>query len=126
MSLIEKIDAEIVSIKRILVGGTFTEEVYGILMGKIQMAERIKQLILSEQKEPCKCDKCPSDFCVVSFGKECPLSDGKLKSLTIGDKIRENNESLSEFIRGQFGDDRVFRGGNQIDLDDFLNQPSTK
>jgi hypothetical protein len=53
----------------------------------------------SEQKEPCKCDKCPSDYCVVSMGQECPLSDGKHTPLTIGDKIRESNESLAEFLK---------------------------
>jgi hypothetical protein len=47
------------------------------------------------------------------------------KPLTIGDKIRESNESLSGFIRGQFGDDRVFHDGKEIDLDEFLNQPPT-
>lgn len=50
------------------------------------------------------------------------LSEQK-EPLTIGDKIRESNESLSAFIRGQFGDDRVFHDGKQIDFDDFLNQP---
>ena len=51
--IVEKIDAEIICIKKVLVSGTFTEEVYGTLMGKLQMAERIKAIILAEQKEPC-------------------------------------------------------------------------
>jgi len=48
------------------------------------------------------------------------------KLITIGDKIRESNESLSRFIRGQFGGDRVLHGGSAIDLDEFLNQPYTE
>ena len=47
------------------------------------------------------------------------------KPITMGDKIREDNESLSAFIRGQFGDDRVFHNGGKFDLDEFLNQPYT-
>jgi hypothetical protein len=60
-------------------------------------ANRIKEILLTEQSKP----------------------------LTFGAEIRESNENLSRFIRGQFGEDRVFHGGNQIDLDDFLNQPTT-
>ena len=47
------------------------------------------------------------------------------KPLTIGDKIRESNESLSAFIRERFGDDRVFVNGNEVDIDDYFNQPYT-
>lgn len=42
--------------------------------------------------------------------------------ITIGDKIRESNESLAEFIKQQYGDDRIFVNGIEYDIDDYLNQ----
>ena len=96
MSLIEKIDAEIEHHKACENSKSFGIKTFH--KGAVQGLCVARQLILSEQKEP----------------------------LTMGDKIRESNESLSAFIRGQFGDDRVFHDGKQIDLDEFLNQPSTK
>lgn len=44
------------------------------------------------------------------------------ETCTYGYKIRESNENLSGFIRGQFGDDRVYHNGKVIDLDEFLNK----
>ncbi len=43
--------------------------------------------------------------------------------LTIGDKIRKSNESLAEFIKEQFADERVYIHGGVADIEDYLNQP---
>ena len=41
------------------------------------------------------------------------------------EQVREDNESLADFIKRQFGDGRVFADGNEIDIEDYLNQPYT-
>lgn len=137
MSLIEKIDAEIAEIKMSMsMCAGVTTQLSRVYQSQKQFLECLKEDILSEQKEQLKnCSNCGNnieypkphtcDICT-SLDQETEFEMWEPKPLTIGDKIRESNESLSAFIRGQFGDDRVFHGGNQIDLDDFLNQPSTK
>lgn len=125
MSLIEKID----ELEKHLVKNNSYFEGAEWLFGKV------REVILSEQKNATEhdgCDGClheektneeyPCNHC-----KQCYIDQWKPKpKQTIGDKIRESNESLSAFIRGQFGDDRVFHSGSQIDLDEFLNQPYTE
>lgn len=79
MSLIEKIDAEIERLheeQRSMRSGVDAERVWL----KIDEAEKIKRIILSEQKEPCVTD----------------TNVGKI--ITIGEKIRESNESLANLI----------------------------
>jgi hypothetical protein len=106
--ILEKIDKEIKNIRRI---GRELDTPESLENARLitQGMEYAKQIILSEQseqKEPCECYKCPSDYCVVSLGQECPLSDGKHAPFTIGDKIRESNESLVEFIEQNMDEER--------------------
>ncbi len=76
---LKKIDAEIICIKKVLVSGTFTEEIYGTLMGKLQMAERIKEIILSEQKEPCGwCSKWRLEFNAIDDEGNTITTDGHM------------------------------------------------
>lgn len=125
MSLIEKIDKRIEHWQLLAAEADNNGQL--ILMNlfdaKEQEARAIKQLILSEQKEPCrfckdikgikyqkmagnlldgttitivgdtKCDYCP--IC----GRPLNQSVTDNNVVTIGDKIRESNESLAEFIK---------------------------
>lgn len=146
MSLIEKIDAEILCIKKVLVPGTFTEEVYGTLMGKLQMAERIKEIILAKQKESCEyCEDgvyhdilgspCKYNYCPMC-GRPLNQSPGEPKPLTKGDKIRESNESLARCIYkfANCENCNLYNIECAMDketcvkrlLDDYLNQPYTE
>lgn len=79
-----------------------------------------KQIILSSQKESEAMEKATTAMRLMPSAP-CGIIQGK--PLTIGDKIRESNESLAGFIKGQFGDDRVFVEGEEIDIEDYLNQP---
>ena len=93
-----------------------------ISTGYITACDEFKEFILSLQKEPC----CSQSDCEYKVDGNCTMQrpcPHQRKPLTIGDKIRESNESLSAFIRGQFGDNRVFHNGAKMDLDEFLNQP---
>lgn len=119
MSLIEKIDAEIK--KQYDSSKNFQELISSA--GIIRGLEIAKEIVLSEQKEPCrfckdikgikyqkmagnlldgttitivgdtKCDYCP--IC----GRPLNQSVTDNNVVTIGDKIRESNESLAEFIK---------------------------
>jgi hypothetical protein len=76
MSLIEKIDAEIAKLgNRIEQYENGNKIAYGISVG----LEKAKEIILSQQKES--------------------ATDINVTTKTIGDKIRESNESLAEFIK---------------------------
>lgn len=122
MSLIEKIDAEIAVYKdiqkRLDVEGSVAFQ--NIINGM----NVVREIILSEQKEPCY----SQDDCEMKQDGKCFL-DGPcprlVKPLTIGDKIRESNESLAEFIKWQWADERVIIHGKEFDIDDYLNQPYT-
>ena len=100
MSLIEKIDAEIERVSRIPIFNdcTDTDEIFdeGKKSGWYEEAVRIKEIILSEQKEP----------------------------ITIGDKIRESNESLARCIEAlvaiALGDSSFIDVERRIE---WLNQP---
>jgi hypothetical protein len=98
--IIKKIDEEIERLK--------TEEIYQLRHGSFEAAahfklqltkvKRIKQIILSEQPEP----------------------------ITIGDKIRESNESLAEELQKTEQD--ALSGTTRITREKwihYLNQPST-
>ena len=65
---------------------------------------KLKEIIQTEQDI---CNKCPSEYCVVSLGEECPLkgfnsdvTDIDVTNIdkTKGDLIRESNESLIKWI----------------------------
>lgn len=126
MSLIEKIDAEIK--KQYDSSKNFQELISSA--GIIRGLEIAKEIVLSEQKEPCrfckdikgikyqkmagnlldgttitivgdtKCDYCP--IC----GRPLNQSVTDNNVVTIGDKIRESNESLAEFIEQNMDEDR--------------------
>jgi hypothetical protein len=103
MSLIEKIDRnKLLSALEVAKKGC--KGLHEYVFFDAVMAIVDAQPILSEQKEPI----------------------GKTEQLTIGDKIRENNESVAEFIKIQFGDDRVFTNKGSFDIEDYLNQPYTE
>ena len=93
-----------------------------VVTGYVTACDELADFVLAEQKTPCyslnDCEYKKDGSCFIF--SPCPH---QTKPLTNGDKIREDNESLSAFIRGQFGDDRVFHNGNTVDLDDYLNQP---
>lgn len=137
MNLIEKIDAEIEERQNkafICAYNMEIEKEKSHNHGEIKGLELAKQIAIAEQKEHDGCKGClyedkeeigyPCSQC-----KQCYIDHWELKPrMTIGDKIREDNESLSAFIREQFGDGRVFYNGGkaEADLDDFLNQPYTE
>ena len=151
MSLIEKID----KLYNPYGNGKYYE-------GYKRALDRVKEIILSEQKEPCK--YCENEILTVKmeFGydsymgndgwvsstrhpKVCPMCGRPLhkdvadtnvgKIIIIGDKIRESNESLADFIKSVT--DKCIIGSclmcpiyracdnmdNKDDLVDYLNQP---
>jgi hypothetical protein len=92
--LIQILDEEILKYRKILCGdGFFTGEVYGTLMGKIQEAERIKELIQSEPEEK-------TNFNVIT----------------------ESPEKLYKFILDQYGYSQVKDGAIYINLEWWLNE----
>lgn len=136
MSLIEKIDAEIEYYEHLAViyaEKGMTED-YNQYNDMSRGAKRIKELILSEQKEQCHSEH----DCELKEDGKCFL-DGPcphlIKTRTIGDKIRESNESLAK---------RIYRLGIgctwcvnrctptcntkfcHIGIMDYLNQPYTE
>jgi hypothetical protein len=125
MSLIEKIDAEIKRIESLPDndGDLDGEEIYddGRQQGWYEEVLRIKQIILSEQKE----DNCILDATYYTDN-----------SLTIGDKIRESNESLRnamyDILKSQECDSNCPSYEScdcmcdcETKLLDYLNQPYT-
>lgn len=115
MSLIEKIDERIKKHERNQTLSLLDTPTYYCHSSKLSEAIAIKELILSEQKKP----------------------------LTIGDKIRESNESLAKFIKkynAQYIDDCYCRSlcehrvdghcnieecdrSNYNGISEYLNQP---
>lgn len=102
MSLIEKIDAEITKLgNRIEQYENGNKIAYGISVG----LEKAKKIILSEQKEP------DTDNNVVTFG----------------DKIRESNESLAEYLQEKYHRVDEFQKERVIKIIlSKLNQPYTE
>jgi hypothetical protein len=113
MSLIEKIDERILQYKKLeenhLKNGA--DKLAYICQGRRYEAQAIKELLLSEQKER-----------IVEVNK------------TIGDKIRESNESMAEWAI-KYRDDTCTYGCNGTceehkncadGLHDYLNQPYTE
>lgn len=122
MSLIEKIDK---------LSTTITDsETMDELISK-----KAVKVILSMQKEPCipTCNQCEFEFtkqCDVNCKADAMRWKFKSKRLTIGDKIRESNESLAEFA-SKYRDDTCNNGcdGNcdnhkdcYVALLDYLNR----
>ncbi len=92
---------------------------------------RVKEIIQSESEEThdgckgCQYEDKQNHEYPCSSCKQCYIDKWKLKQpeiITNGDKIRESNESLAEFIKQQFADERVYIHGNVIDIEDYLNQ----
>lgn len=94
---------------------------------------KLKEIIQTEQDI---CNKCPSEYCVVSLGEECPLKDLNSDVTDIdvanivktqGDVIRESNESLAKYMEGLIA---VALGSNDfIDVDrriKWLNQKAVE
>jgi hypothetical protein len=128
--------------------GDLTEEerkqVYDSMDRDIKMFETIISALQQQltngwiliQKEPCTDSKiCPVCNRIMSydsyFKKMICRQCGNMEATTtknintIGEKIRESNDSLAAFIKRQFGDDRVFIQGKDFDIEDYLNQPTT-
>lgn len=106
MSLIEKIDAEIVRLEkeRDLFPRWINPEKHDEADAAVKEAYRIREIIISEQKEPCK-----------------------PKPLTIGDKIRtmNNNEIKDVLVEFQLRG-RYKKGMMSVsEIVDYLNQPYT-
>jgi len=130
MGTIEKIDKEIDNITNECKAykGISKREVALCSMAKINMANEIKQIILSEQNiTPCYV---PSD-CEYRENKKC-LMDGPCcyqnKPKTKGDKIRESNESLAEWYSRKIdfyaiGEPIIVNQLNKEKFLNYINQP---
>jgi hypothetical protein len=161
MSLIEKIDAEIVRLEkeRDLFPRWINPEKHDEADAAVKEAYRIRKIIISEQKEPCKgckhygnyeneveygypspCTKCKRR-CVDNYQPDATDNNVVTKSgkdnnvVTIGDKIRENNESLANEIMkfGQRCCDCDYKEKPECNVKsckdgilEYLNQPYTE
>lgn len=124
MSLIEKIDAEIVRLEkeRDLFPRWINPEKHDEANAAVKEAYRIREIIISEQKEPKS----------IMLTSKSTLTD---KPLTIGDKIRESNESLANEIMkfGQRCYDCDYKEKPECNVKsckdgilEYLNQPYTE
>ncbi|MDF2537435.1 MAG: hypothetical protein K0S76_456 [Herbinix sp.] len=137
--IFEKIDAEIAMYRHRIenrTGPCYHDESERLMRyeGRLHEAERIKEIILSEQKEPCYSEH----DCEMKENGKCYL-DGPCphlrKPLTIGDKIRESNESLAEMVWKREDESIcvycIHRGNSRCGMNcrqgliDYLNQPYT-
>lgn len=115
MSLIEKIDAEIVRLEkeRDLFPRWINPEKHDEANAAVKEAYRIREIIISEQKEPKS----------IILTSKSTLTD---KPLTIGDKIRESNESLTKYIIELLKENEEYH--HSLDAQEwntYLNQPYT-
>jgi ribosomal protein L37AE/L43A len=52
--ILKKIDEEIETIRNVISDGASSQPYYWSLKGQLEMAQKIKDFILSQQKEPCE------------------------------------------------------------------------
>ena len=147
MRLIEKIDAEIKERKNASFIQAYSMEVEkekSHNQGEIKGLELAKQIILSEQKEPYIAERVEAKKYLQEIKKCCTGCDYEnvetdivpccicnrlyedefrpKKLLTIGDKIRESNESLAEWIYNHQNIPQQPIGDSMEYILDYLNQ----
>lgn len=139
MSLIEKIDKAIKRLEKEQENAQDDPDQYSGCCNWINGVLEAKEIILSEQKEPCEHDGCVgcmheeknNDEYPCNHCKQCYIDQWKPKrKLTIGDKIRESNESLAlQLAKLNYAfnhpttDDIKIRKYNQEQWTNYLNQP---